>query len=391
MPDQSLRHSQLIDFEHAAAGHDGLRSDKMGSLLVKPCKQAEISFYETTVNHPDFQYYLPQFYGTLAVKPSASPTTTAIHAYPHAQTLHTADAAIAKPIVATASAHSRTASQNKHLLEAASAASIPEAWVPSGGAAIVAENNIVLENVADGFDKPNVLDVKLGRRLWADDAPTAKRQRLDKTSQETTSGSLGFRIAGMKTWIGTDAGICCDASNGYRKYDKSYGRGFTVDTVRKGFEEYFFMPRAGVTTSLGYKIIRRFLYDLRELQKVLQRKESRMYSSSLLFVYEGRGDRLKQKLDLTENLPPAMPDELPCSKLPIEPTREPDGVVDDETCLDVDEGVSSASEEEVPKVHALKVIDFAHAGWTPGHGPDENMLFGIQNVIRILEDLLASQ
>jgi 1D-myo-inositol-tetrakisphosphate 5-kinase/inositol-polyphosphate multikinase len=44
-------------------------------------------------------------------------------------------------------------------------------------------------------------------------------------------------------------------------------------------------------------------------------------------------------------------------------------------------------EEDTPKVHDLRLIDFAHANWTPGQGPDENMLKGIRSLITILEGM----
>ncbi len=50
----------------------------------------------------------------------------------------------------------------------------------------------------DGLDEPCVLDIKLGQRLYDDDADEAKRQKMIKQTQETTSGSLGLRICGAK-------------------------------------------------------------------------------------------------------------------------------------------------------------------------------------------------
>ena len=263
-----------------------------------------------------------------------------------------------------------------------------ENWVPSGGAAIVAENNIVLENVAYGFEKPNVLDVKLGRRLWADDAPLAKRQKLDKASSETTSGSLGFRIAGMKTWSGTVAGSQCDDATGYRKYDKFYGRSLTDETVRTGFRDYFYVGSAGVTPDLSRAIIACFVNDLQELVKVLENEESRMYSSSLLFVYEGDGSSLKRKIAAMESLI-GREGVSPATAEPGNQTSVVDGHPHAREVEEEDDGSSKSSEEGLLKVQALKVIDFAHAAWTPGAGPDENMLFGVRNVIRILEEFLV--
>jgi len=45
---------------------------------------------------------------------------------------------------------------------------------------------------------------------------------------------------------------------------------------------------------------------------------------------------------------------------------------------------------EGPHIAVAKLIDFAHASWTPGQGPDENALQGVRNVLSILTDLSAS-
>lgn len=366
-------------------------------LIVKPCKQAEIDFYQTTANHPKFQYYIPIFLGTLELNQAAAQPKTG-HPY----------------------SHSRGTSQN--LVPPSSGGHVTgpvEAWTPSGGGAIAAKDGIVLENVAYGFDRPNILDVKLGRRLWGDDAPPAKRQKLDKAAAETTSGPLGFRIAGMRTWMGENAGLEFESTNGYKKCDKLYGRSFHVDTVSQGFEEYFLVDQAGVTRHLASKVIRRFVEDLRGLQNVLQSEESRMYSASLLFVYEGNGERLQGDIEAAEPFETTIPSNEGSSRPEEEDkeafhesdgvgtfdemfAREPNNLGSDSTRFTIvkaninnppgiEAAYESSSESEATeyKVHALKLIDFAHANWTPGHGPDENLLFGIRNVIKILEKLIS--
>ena len=355
----------------------------MGSLLIKPCKQAEIDFYEITGSHPSFQDYIPVYYGTLALNPSTNQTVSSVRSESQNGAPQAGSPPNVMPIAATATLHSRTNSQNISVPVPTTA----EPWTPSGGAAIAAENNIVLENVADGFDYPNILDVKLGRRLWADDAPAAKRQKLDKASEETTSSSLGFRIAGMKVWVGRDAKEQTDG-NGYRKYDKTYGRALTVTNIRKGFEDYFHLTGDGIKMPLAHKIIRLFLDDLRGLQEVLENEESRMYSASLLFVYEGKEDSLRRKVEAVESSTILSLNQSTLAAQEPNHGENLDTVDTGNENVEVPEEMSDESEGELPKVQALKMIDFAHAKWTPGQGPDENILYGIRNVIKILEGLL---
>ena len=318
-----------------------------GELIVKPCQQAEIDFYETTPSHLDFKCHIPGFFGTL----SLSSTTVTNDAMDDLTTTNDSQ------LITLPSLDAETTAQAHH-----------QPWIPSNGGKLNTNLAIVLENVAAGFKHPNILDVKLGSRLWADDAPLAKRQKLDKAAEETTSKPLGFRIAGMKTWQGSQAGEDCELSlDGYRCYDKAYGRSLNTKTIRQAFEEYLFMESAGVTKDLAIKVVNRLLNDLYDLRKTLDNEESRMYSASLLFIYEGDGDALQEAFKFEESF-----------------GLETDG---NAYTVEVNDEDDEEDELQIPKIQVVKLIDFAHAKWTPGQGPDENLLRGVRNVITLLEEL----
>ena len=262
---------------------------------------------------------------------------------------------------------------------------VDHAWAPSNGGKIQTDLAIVLENVAAGYKKPNILDVKLGARLWADDAPVEKRQRLDKAAEETTSKTLGFRIAGMKTYHKADSLDVNELTNdGYMVFDKYYGRGFNVGTVRRGFEEFFLLEHETKATGPVRKVIRRFIDDLKDMVEVIEKKESRMYSASLLFVYEGDAEALDsafiKESDILDSLRSR---DVENFDRPISNTAvQGHGGNNDEDGSDEDES-------GFPPIQNLKLIDFAHAQWTPGQGPDENLLLGTRNVIKTLQTLIA--
>lgn len=260
-------------------------------------------------------------------------------------------------------------------------------WVPTGGGRIATNEAVVLRNVAAGFKKPNILDVKLGARLWADDAPPAKRAKLDKSADETTSRSLGLRIAGMKIWQGpATAGKSGMKPDGRRTYDKSYGKTLKANEIHQAFRTYFLTENAGVTKTQAEKIIRRSIRDLQELQYILEHEESRMYSSSLLLVYEGDGHALEEAFNEEERLQGAAKDK---SVEVDEEESDQYEVEDNKDENDEDEDEDEDKDEvEWPKVQAMKLIDFAHASWTPGQGPDLNMLHGVKNLIKIFSELL---
>ena len=241
----------------------------------------------------------------------------------------------------------------------------------------------MLENVAGRYQKPNILDLKLGARLWADDAPPAKRERLDKSAAETTSKALGIRIAGMRIWEGSDSEAPAD---GYRVYDKAYGRALGVETVHEGFEEYFRIKHGDAPGKTIRKVIELFLEDLEGLQAALEKEESRIYSSSLLFVFEGDLAALRKALEGTPSSEILPHPSTPPISLPPSTTSTHSNSSSSSSSLSLSS--SSSDSLPLPRIQGLKLIDFAHAAWTPGRGPDENVLHGIRSVIKILRSLL---
>jgi 1D-myo-inositol-tetrakisphosphate 5-kinase/inositol-polyphosphate multikinase len=216
--------------------------------------------------------------------------------------------------------------------------------------------------------------------------------------------------------------------NGYKRYDKWYGRAFTADNVKEGFETFLAGAKAG-KVDRSKLIASRILQELRALQFALESEESRMYSSSILVIYEGDPDALEEALKFEETqkeLETGSSSESGTEPLDdledfditelgsLQPINLANGVsngvmigeseahisgalniqniqIDPESLANM-EGSEASSEEEVPiKVHDFRLIDFAHADWTPGQGPDENTLIGIRNLIKIMEELAGEK
>lgn len=309
----------------------------------------------------------------------------------------------------------------------ATPASDEASWTPSGGKKLETGISIVLENIADGFKRPNVLDIKLGARLWADDAPPAKRAKLDAVSRETTSSTLGFRITGMKVWVGDGAAEPTEFTNpyltrhegrerpqgevveknGYRRYDKWYGRTFTADNVKEGLRTFLAGAKMG-KVDRSKLIASRLVEELRAVRHVLETEEIRMYSSSVLIIYEGDPDALEAALEEETKRKERKPEEAgkeeeeededaggilipgltPGSSLPVSAGDGPVNIqIDPQTIGEIGDIEDDEEDEPVIKVHDLRLIDFAHARWTPGQGPDENVLMGVRNLLRIMEEL----
>lgn len=350
-------------------------SDPSGELVIKPCRQSEIDFYDSTSAHPDIMAHIPTFFGRITL----GADTNAAHAA----------GALVLP--------SETDPEPSVIHGVPGTMVVENAWAPSNGGRIHTDSAVVLENVAAGFKKPNILDVKLGARLWADDAPMAKRVKLDKDAEETTSKSLGLRIAGMKTYQGAlSNGEENVMPDGYRFYDRMYGRSFSAETVSQGFEEYFQLAKGVKAKGIIRKVIRRFLEDLRAMESVIGKEESRMYSASLLFVYEGDQQALQDAFaterDIIASLDRNVSDGDSTNGNGVINDDDPIKGNDTDAHVNVDdrdneEEGEEAEEIKFPAIQSLKLIDFAHAEWTPGHGPDENLLHGIRNTIKILTGL----
>ena len=290
-------------------------------------------------------------------------------------------------------------------------------WKPSGGKKLETGLAVVLENITAGFTHPNIMDVKLGARLWADDAPVLKRRKLDDVSKETTSGTLGFRIAGMKIWIPPEERTEQEASDlsnmapqrdqphvevieDYRLYNKNYGRSYSADNVKDAFIEYLggkAKSTAANSSSLRFKrrrsklIANRLIRELESVQFVLQNHESRMYSASILMVYEGHESALEAAIESEKNEENSAGEDVVVEQTDIQTmvngVRGTDGS-DVVAFPEVGES-DDDDDEQPPKVQDVRLIDFAHAAFTPGQGPDENALQGVREVIRILREVVA--
>ncbi|KAJ2511878.1 hypothetical protein H4217_007169 [Coemansia sp. RSA 1939] len=213
---------------------------------------------------------------------------------------------------------------------------------------------LCVENLVHGFKEPCVIDVKLGSRLWDVDATPEKQERMAKKAERTTSGSLGLCITGMRLY-------------GEPAADRDWCRDLTPTTIMDAFEMYFAAAEKKISTEYRNQIIEQLIEEIMELKTVVEKIETRMYASSLLFIYEaskGQYDSLLNKADVDKPKGDIGNDEGNCSG------SGSDGGSDDGALV------------------YMKAIDFAHSHWTPGQGPDDNYLAGVNKLVEILETFL---
>ncbi|KAJ2083613.1 hypothetical protein H4R24_000671 [Coemansia sp. RSA 988] len=295
-PRANLENAQA--FEYQVAGHPGVLVVEDNAMIIKPLNKREQMFYEGASGAPEFKSFMPVYYGKLQ------------------------------------RSNDDVDSENSEF--------------------------ICLENLVDGFDKPCVVDIKIGSRLWDIDAAPEKQAAMVKKAQRTTSGRLGIAVTGMKL-------------HGQPSEDREWCRDLTETTILDALEYYFSGAEKAVSREYRDYIIRQFILEITELIQVIEGTELRMYSSSLLFVYDASKTRYEQVFPSTSG----------ASNTVNESGNEGnvgDGSTDDDQRVVADCGLLD-----------MKAIDFAHSHWTPGQGPDQNYISGIHRLIESLRSVLARQ
>ena len=258
---------RFVPFDSQVAGHDGVLSDENGYIIIKPCTDVEVAWYERCVEEQSpLIDCMPAFMGVLELK---TPETLASIAPEAAQQLQL---------------QQQQQKQQQPPRPRAGSAADPLAYSPPQASH---ERAVVLENLAYGYTKPCIVDIKLGRVLASPDAPKAKRDRLAAVAARTTSGSLGVRIAGMKVWRST--------RQAYSKYERDWGKNLDQDSIyTEGVVEFF---SADLRMSQKQMIASRMMRDIQGCIDALEEVECRIYSPSLLLVYEGDQTALNHAIE----------------------------------------------------------------------------------------------
>ncbi|XP_076441360.1 inositol hexakisphosphate kinase 1-like [Babylonia areolata] len=134
---------------------------------------------------------------------------------------------------------------------------------------------LVLENVVGRFACPCILDLKVGSRLYGDDASPKKMASQSRKCNMTTSRSLGLRLCGMQVYQET--------TGTYKSLDKYHGRTLTDDTFYDVLRDFLHNGRR-----VRSELLEPILSRLHALIDCLNQLPSfRFYASSLLIMYDG--------------------------------------------------------------------------------------------------------
>ncbi|XP_051838594.1 inositol polyphosphate multikinase [Antechinus flavipes] len=130
-----------------------------------------------------------------------------------------------------------------------------------------------LEDVTHKFNKPCIMDVKIGRKSYDPFASSEKIQQ--QVSKYPLMEEIGFLVLGMRVYHAH--------SDSYETQNQHYGRSLTKETVKDGVSRFFHN---------GYCLRKDAVAaSIQKIEKILKWFESQnqlnFYASSLLFVYEG--------------------------------------------------------------------------------------------------------
>uniref|UniRef100_A0A8D0F875 Kinase n=2 Tax=Strigidae TaxID=30459 RepID=A0A8D0F875_STROC len=130
-----------------------------------------------------------------------------------------------------------------------------------------------LEDVTRKFNKPCIMDVKIGQKSYDPYASAEKIQQ--QVSKYPLMEEIGFLVLGMRVYH--------VSSDSYETQNQHYGRSLTKETVKDGISKFFHN---------GYCLRKDAIAaSIQKIEKILGwfegQKQLNFYASSLLFVYEG--------------------------------------------------------------------------------------------------------
>ncbi|KAJ7131718.1 SAICAR synthase-like protein [Mycena crocata] len=226
------------------------------------------------------------------------------------------------------------------------------------------KDDLVLENLAHAFTKPNILDIKLGTVLYDESASADKVERMLKAAEATTSLKMGIRLTGFQVYDSTTG----EAVN----TPKAYGKSISAAQLPEGIGRFFPIaaasenPGQGLPAPLLLQILELMHEDVADIRQALAGLEMRMVGGSLLFLYESD---------------PALAEEGLKYML-----RDQD---EEEEEDEDDEDEETAKKTPGPPCD-VRLIDFAHTRFVPGQGPDVGVLLGIDTILGLLDERIEA-
>ncbi|RDB19320.1 Inositol polyphosphate multikinase [Hypsizygus marmoreus] len=212
---------------------------------------------------------------------------------------------------------------------------------------------LLMENLCHSFSKPNIIDIKLGTVFYDEDTSPDKVLRMEKTARETTSLETGVRLAEFQVYDNVTSEAI--------RTPKSYGKAMDASELQDGIARFFPVfepPRSRGRSNVGLPrrtlvpILRAVRKDVEKIREAYSSVEMRMVGASLLIVYEADWNRADEGMKRIQSL--------------------------------AEEHAGEGKSVKRPP-YVVKLIDFAHTRLTPGRGPDDGVLLGLDTMLKLLD------
>jgi len=324
-------HPTFVPLHDQVGGHqDKIMVSSDGDVIIKTCAHNEAYFYTKLGPKLDedlIGHWTPKFYGILKLQGRLPECKAELD-----------------PLISGAGGVA-------NVTESLNLEKVPEGESP--------KEAMVLENIARHFARANILDIKLGTKLYGDSASAEKKALRNALGAQTTSTTKGARIVGFKVWNETTQAY--DITG--RAYGKSIQDHQLIEGIRKALPNNQNLP-----AELFQQVLRLILARVKRLRAAVQDYEWRIRGSSILIVHEGHAESLRKTL---------------LERKVGEDESDPDSDEDTEQDEDETEAVKGF------KAFDVRLIDFAHASEAPGEGSDEGYNLGLTTVVELLEERLA--
>lgn len=227
---------------------------------------------------------------------------------------------------------------------------------------------VKLENLTGRYTLPSVMDIKIGAVTSDPEASPNKVEREREKYKRTKT--LGFCIPGMKVYN--------RRLSEYTMYDKDFGKALTEDTVKDALIQFL-----GGSDNVEIAIVLGFRVHLEQIRDwFLSQKQLAFYSSSLLFVYEGVADKVVDGASDASRCCCVKNEGQWRQSLQQDTTMpRPNSFTERVTrCTEIHASQCGLQRTDV------RMIDFAHV--FPTDEADNNYIYGLNNVIKLFDEIL---
>ncbi|GAB1225093.1 hypothetical protein ENUP19_0241G0028 [Entamoeba nuttalli] len=133
---------------------------------------------------------------------------------------------------------------------------------------------IRMENLMYQYKRPFVLDLKIGTQTWDPETASSKMKKRLVVDSTSTTTSLGVRFSGMERNVGEEKPIL------YSRYLCTHEVN-TRDSLKEYIKLFFNDGKKYRKELVPY-----FISQLDKMIEVMKKREYKMFSSSVLFVYD---------------------------------------------------------------------------------------------------------